>query len=336
MDKVAEVRSFNRFYTAHVGALGEAYLDSPYGLTEARVLYELARGEVSEPGLVAERLGLDPSYLSRILTRFERDGLLERRRADHDARRRVLRLTAAGLARGRDLDERSTSSVRNVLDGLSERASERLVTAMRTVRAVLAETPAPETPATGPQAGPVAGEQAGRERTTPTLVLREPKPGDLGWVVSRNGALYAEEYGWDQTYEALVARIVGDFGADHDPALERAWVATLDGDPVGFVMCVRAAMPEGSDQGPEPGSEARLRLLLVEPHARGRGVGSALVEECVRFARTAGYSRLTLWTNDPLTAARRIYDRAGFRLMSEHRHTSFGHAMTGQILRLDL
>ncbi|RKT55918.1 bifunctional helix-turn-helix transcriptional regulator/GNAT family N-acetyltransferase [Saccharothrix australiensis] len=269
---VAEVRAFNRFYTGVIGVLDNAYLSSPYSLTEVRVLFELVSGTVDVKGA----LGLDAGYLSRILGRFERDGLITRTPSPTDARRHVVAVTDAGREVFADLDRRSTAEVAALLDRVPESDREALVAAMGRVRRILGGLPR-------------------------AYLLRPLRPGDLGWVVHRHGVRYAEEYGYDDTFEALVARVVADYVERHDPAREAAWIAEVDGEPVGSVFCVRA------DE-----HTAQLRLLLVEPAARGLGIGKRLVEECVRFATRAGYRRMALETVSEVEAARGIYRRAGF------------------------
>jgi DNA-binding MarR family transcriptional regulator/GNAT superfamily N-acetyltransferase len=299
---VASVRAFNRFWTARIGALDAGLVDTPYSLTEARVLYELAQVAATDLGVLRRRLALDSGYLSRIMSRFKADGLAEAEPAPADARRQVIRLTAAGRAAFAVLDERSAQAVRELLDPVTSENRRRLVAAMAVVEDVFSGVEAP-----------------------PPYVIRGLRPGDFGWVVHRHGVLYAEEYGWDTTFEALVARIVADYVDHHDPRAEDAWIAELDGEPVGCVFCVRRDDQTG-----------QLRLLLVEPKARGYGIGARLVEECIRFARRAGYDELVLWTNDVLVAARRIYEAAGFVLFDEEPHHSFGHDLVGQNWRLDL
>jgi DNA-binding MarR family transcriptional regulator/N-acetylglutamate synthase-like GNAT family acetyltransferase len=294
--RVASVRAFNRFFTRRIGVLQEGLLHTPFSLTEARVLFELGQRDTMAVADVRAQLGLDAGYLSRLLARFEDGGLVSRRRAAHDARRQEIALTERGRAAYADLDGRSARDVRALLSALGEDDQERLVAAMDEVRAVL----------DGPRA-PLA------------YVLRAPRAGDYGWIVQRHGALYAHEYGWDATFEALVARIVADYVDHRDPDREAAWIAEVGGRPAGCVMCVA-----------QDRDTARLRLLLVEPAARGLGIGGRLVEECLRFARAAGYAELTLWTNDVLTAARRIYERAGFVLVDSEPHRSFGRDLVGQ------
>jgi len=300
--EVAAVRDFNRFYTNVLGWLREGLLDTPYSLTEARVIFELARADQTEAGQLRRCLDIDAGYLSRILARFEADGIVGRSRSPQDARRQVIGLTATGRAVFAKLDALSASQVRGLLAGLPAGRRASLLSGMAGIREALDGAP-------------------GRD----TLVLRAPVPGELGWVVQRNGARYAAEYGWDESYEALVARIVADYAARADHKREAAWIAELDGQPAGCVFCMRK-----SDD------VAQLRLLLVEPHLRGRGIGERLVAECVAFARRTGYREIVLWTNDVLHAARRIYQRAGFELVSSEEHHSFGHDLVAQDWRLPL
>jgi DNA-binding MarR family transcriptional regulator/GNAT superfamily N-acetyltransferase len=309
----AAVREFNRFYTNMIGLLQAGYLHTPYTLTEARVIFELAQGGQDAAGL-RRGLDLDAGYLSRILARFEADGLITRERSPADGRRQLISLTTPGRAAFKVLDERADTHVRAMISGFSEDDRRRLRASMATIQQIFH----------GPPAGTAAGGQPGAFPRA-GYVLRAPLPGELGWVVERNGAIYAEEYGWDASYEALVARIVADYASGHDPRRESAWIAEVDGEPAGSVFCMRK-----SD------SVAQLRLLLVEPRARGLGLGSRLVAECIRFARRAGYAEMMLWTNDVLVAARRIYQAAGFELTESDRHHSFGHDLVGQVWRLAL
>lgn len=303
---VHDIRAFNRFYTNVIGALDYSrHLYAPYTLTESRVLYELAHSPRTDAADLRTELSLDAGYLSRILNKFEQDGLIERTVSQQDPRRRRVTLTARGRETGKLLEERASESVGSLLSTVPAAERPRLAEAMTTVRTILSE---------------------GRPPRREDVLLREPGPGDLGWIVQRNAALYAAEYGWNADYEGLVARIVADFAEDHDPHLERVWIAELDGRPVGCVMCVR-------DEAP---ATARLRLLLVEPDARGLGIGDRLVTAVVDFARGVGYRDLVLWTNDVLSAARRIYQRHGFVLATEKPHRSFGKDLTGQDWRLDL
>ncbi|MGW3169516.1 bifunctional helix-turn-helix transcriptional regulator/GNAT family N-acetyltransferase [Streptomyces sp. NPDC001153] len=302
---VQDVRAFNRFYTGLIGALDYGrHLYAPYTLTESRVLYELARVPHLDAIDLRTLLDLDAGYLSRILNRFEDAGLIERGPSQSDPRRRRVRLTARGREAAALLDERARETVGTMLDSVVPADRPRLAEAMRTIQDILGE----------------GGARSGE------AVLREPRPGDLGWIVQRNAALYAAEYGWNADYEGLVARIVADFAEDHDPHLERVWIAEQAGRPVGCVMCVRDDAP----------GTARLRLLLVEPEARGHGIGDRLVRAVIDFARGVGYRDLALWTNDVLDGARRIYQRHGFVLVAEKPHRSFGKDLVGQDWRLDL
>jgi DNA-binding MarR family transcriptional regulator/N-acetylglutamate synthase-like GNAT family acetyltransferase len=293
---VAAVRAFNRFYTNMIGLLRGKYLGTPYSLTEARLLFELAQRDACEVTDLRRTVDIDAGYLSRILTRFESDGLITRERSAADGRRQVIRLAGAGRAAVAGLDARSARQTSDMLAAVRDDDRRRLLDAMRVITDILTESPQPR-----------------------GYLIRAPRPGDMGWVVQRNAAAYAEEFGWDTSYEALVARIVADFADHRDPDAEAAWIAEVDGTPAGCVFCVR-----------EDATTARLRLLLVEPWARGLGIGSRLVEEVLRFARRAGYSGITLWTNDVLADARRIYQRAGFTLDDESRHHSFGQDLVGQ------
>ncbi|MER8005606.1 helix-turn-helix domain-containing GNAT family N-acetyltransferase [Streptomyces sp. NPDC094149] len=304
---VQDIRAFNRFYTNVIGALDYSrQLYAPYTLTESRVLYELAHSARTDAADLRGELSLDAGYLSRILNRFEEAGLIERTASTSDPRRRRVTLTAKGRETAALLAQRADESVGALLATVPPDDRPRLSEAMLTVRTLLSDGRPPHR----------------RE----DVLLREPGPGDLGWIVQRNAALYAAEYGWNADYEGLVARIVADFAEDHDPHLERVWIAELDGRPVGCVMCVR-------DEAP---ATARLRLLLVEPEVRGLGIGDRLVRAVIDFARGVGYHELVLWTNDVLAAARSIYQRHGFVLAAEKPHRSFGKDLNGQDWRLDL
>lgn len=302
-ERVAAVRAFNRFYTPLIGLLHEGYLDSPFSLPQVRVLYELAHQGPTTATSIARELGLDPSYLSRQLRTFTELGVVERRRSDDDARQTILTLTEHGRGVFERLNGRSHDEIAAVLSKLGASDQRRLIAAMTTVQRLLGDSPETRVP----------------------YVLRPPVAGDLGWVVARHGSRYAEEYGWDETFEALVAEIVAGYGRSHDPKRERCWIAEIDGANVGCIFCV--AKTE---------EIAQLRLLLVEPDARGLGVGRRLVDEVIRFARSAGYRTLTLWTNDVLVAARHIYEAAGFRLVEEEAHHSFGVDLVGQSWELAL
>ncbi|MGX7672745.1 bifunctional helix-turn-helix transcriptional regulator/GNAT family N-acetyltransferase [Plantactinospora sp. DSM 117369] len=294
--QASAVRDFNRFYTRIIGALDEGLVHTPFSLTDGRVIYELAQRPATEVPALRRELALDPGYLSRILSRFAADGLVERSQSPVDARRQVITLTEAGRAAYDLLNERTQTEIESLLTRLSGTDRERLVEAMRTIRSLLGEAVPPR-----------------------AYLLRPVGPGDLGWVVHRHGVRYAEEYGWDITFEALVARIVAEYVDGRDPRREQAWIAELDGAPVGCVFCVR-----------RDDEVAQLRLLLVEPEARGLGIGSRLVDECLRFARGAGYREIMLWTNDVLADARRIYEKAGFELREQAPHHSFGHDLVEQ------
>jgi DNA-binding MarR family transcriptional regulator/N-acetylglutamate synthase-like GNAT family acetyltransferase len=299
--RIAAIRRFSRFYTRIIGALQEGLLDSRFSLAEARVLFELVRC----PGVTASELGgalsLDPGYLSRILQNFERDGLLIRAPSTRDRRQSLLTLTEAGHHAFAPLDARSREEVGALLAPLAETAQAAVVAAMARIETLLSASP------------PAA------------WLLRPHRPGDIGWVIGRHGALYAAEYGFDARFEALVAHVAGDFLARHDPACEHCWIAEHDGLNVGSVFLVRQ-----SDE------TAKLRLLLVEPSARGRGIGKRLVGECIDFARAAGYRRIALWTNEVLLAARAIYQQAGFRLITSAPHCNFGPPMIGEDWELQL
>ncbi|SDX28332.1 DNA-binding transcriptional regulator, MarR family [Amycolatopsis xylanica] len=301
-ERVATVRAFNRLYTGVIGVLNEGPADAEYSLSEARVLFELAQRPTTRVPDLRKRLDLDAGYASRLLARLEARGLLTRERCDEDARRQVVKLTADGQAAFRLLNERTVEQIGGLLSRFSEFDQRKLLTAMGTISGLVGERPA-----------------------NPALVLRQPRSGDLGWVIERHGAVYAREYGWNEGFEALVARIAADYVDGKGTARQAGWIAELDGERVGSVFC----MP-----GPDV-KTARLRLLLVEPHARGFGLGKRLVDECVAFARASGYSAMTLWTVDLLATARHLYQRAGFRLDTQERVHEFGHDLVGQTWRLE-
>jgi len=306
-DPTTAVRRFNRFYTRQIGLLDEGLLDSSFSLTEVRLLYEIAHHAGVTATELREFLGLDAGYLSRTLRGLRKQGLVSARAPAADRRQRQLTLTERGRRAFDALDARSTEQIGAILARLSRPERRELVEAMHGIEGLLGRT------------------AAASEIATSGVVLREPLPGELGWVVKRHGELYAAEYGWDAEFEGLVAGIVGRFVAERDPRVERCWIAELRGEAAGSVFLVKGSA-----------TVARLRLLLVEPWARGHGVGTRLVDECLRFARAAGYAKVTLWTNDVLHAARRIYEKAGFRLVEEKRHHSFGHDLVGQTWDLDL
>lgn len=300
---VAAIRRFNRFYTKQIGILREGHLESPFSLTEVRVLYELAHQDGLTSATLARELALDSGYLSRILRSFQHRGLIEKSRSESDARRAHLRLTDAGRSAFARLDSRATEEIAALVERVARDDWRRLTDAMRTIERMLAPAPAENR----------------------SYLLRTHQPGDLGWVVFRHGVLYAREYGWDERFEALVAQIVSEFVQHFDARRERCWIAEQDGERVGSVFLVR-----------KTDTVAKLRLLLVEPKARGLGIGHRLVEECIRFARQARYERITLWTNSVLHAARRIYESAGFTLVSEEPHAMFGADLVGQTWEIAL
>jgi len=300
---VQAVRAFNRFYTQRIGVLQHGLLRSPYSLTEVRVLYELANSASLTATELENRLRLDPGYLSRILRSFERGGLLLRERSKKDGRQSLLRLTTQGRKVFSALNARQSSEVGKMLRSVPEGARERLIASMQTIQKVL----------------------DGDAAVSGKVSLRTHGPGDMGWVMSRHGALYDREYGWDQRFEALVGEIVVNFIRNFDAERERCWIAEIDGERVGSIFLVK-----------DTATVAKLRLLLVEPNARGHGVGKLLVNECIDFARQGGYRKLTLWTNSVLDAARHIYEVVGFKLVKEEKHTSFGHELIGQYWELAL
>jgi DNA-binding MarR family transcriptional regulator/GNAT superfamily N-acetyltransferase len=302
---VESARRFNRFYTQHIGVLRAGLLRSQYSLTEVRVLYEISRRDDPTAAELCKDLGLDAGYLSRILRDFAKKGLVEKRPSKSDGRQSLLRLTKKGAKEFAALNARQDEEVGAMLNNLPPEDQTRLIGAMRTIQGLLGSQPEPKV----------------------TYILRPHHPGDMGWIVHRHGALYSQEYGWDEHFEALVAEIVAHFIRDYDAKRERCWIAERNGDNVGSVFLVKH---------PERDGVAKLRLLLVEPKARGLGIGRRLVQECTRFARQAGYHTITLWTNSVLHAARRIYEEEGYRLVHEEPHRSFGHALVGQTWELAL
>jgi DNA-binding MarR family transcriptional regulator/GNAT superfamily N-acetyltransferase len=302
-DRVDSVRRFNRFYTRQIGLLGDGYLDSPFTLAEVRVLYELAHRDAPTAAEIGKALALDAGYLSRMLSSFRKRGFLARKASEKDARQSHLSLTKKGRAAFRALEAKSAAEVSKLIGRLSSAQQNRLTGAMGTIESLLGEQAEPKTP----------------------YLLRAHQPGDMGWVIHRHGVLYAEEYGFDERFETLVAQIAAEFIQKFDAKRERCWIAERDGAIVGSVFLVRK-----SDR------VAKLRLLLVEPSARGLGIGRRLVEECVRFARQAGYREITLWTQSTLDAARHIYRQAGFRVVKREKHASFGHKLVGETWELGL
>jgi len=314
-DEVARVRAFNRFYTRSIGVLRDSLVGSPFSLVEARLLYELAHrpaepvsgaaGSGAAAGVegaeLRRLLDLDAGYFSRVVARLDTAGLVSRQAHPGDARRQLLRLTEAGRRAYDDLDERQAKAVRELLEPLSADRRATLTEAMGTIERTLSAPARPR-----------------------AVVLRPPEPGDLGWIVARHGALYVRQYGGDPRFEAMVARIVADYAERPDPAREAVWIAEVDGRPAGSIACMTAT------QNDTQNDTAKLRLLLVEPSARGLGVGERLVAECLRFAERVGYRRITLWTTSELAAARRIYQRAGFTLDAEAPFDGFGRGVIGQ------
>lgn len=291
-DRVNTVRNFNRFFTRQIGVLREGLLHTPYSLTESRILFELAHSQDLTSSDLCRELGLDAGYLSRILARLEQQGQLEKVRSESDGRQRLIRLTSDGEKSAAVLDKRSRDEVAEMLGELSEGDQQRLLKAMNTIKQVFNKS----------------------LKYSEPFVLRAHEPGDMGWITHRHGVLYSEEYGWNEQFEALVAQIVSDFIKNYKPARERCWIAEMNGEIVGSVFVVQASE-----------TEAKLRLLLVEPRARGLGLGTHLVKECIRFARRSGYQKLVLWTNSVLVEARHIYEKTGFQVVSQGKHHSFGH-----------
>jgi DNA-binding MarR family transcriptional regulator/GNAT superfamily N-acetyltransferase len=300
--EVGAIRRFNRFYTRQIGLLDEGFLNSDFSLTEGRVLYELAHRDGVTASELCRDLGLDAGYLSRILKKFALRGIVDKSPSRQDARQTKLALTRLGVDAFRPLNQTSEAEIAGMIGRLGPEERRQLVAAMATVERLLTD-----------------------DRQSAEMIIRPHKVGDIGWIIRRQGQIYAEDYGWDGTYEALVAEILAAFIRDFDAERERAWIAERDGEIVGSVFLVRK-----SDE------VAKLRLLYVEPSARGIGLGGKLVGECIAFARAKGYRTLTLWTNDILVAARRIYEAAGFRLTAEEKHHSFGKDLVGQTWDLDL
>jgi DNA-binding MarR family transcriptional regulator/GNAT superfamily N-acetyltransferase len=305
-ERTGAMRRFNRFYTRHIGVLRKNYLDSPYSLGEMRVLYEIAHGGARTASDVSRALDLDAGYLSRVLRNFEKRGLISRKTAAEDARQSRLALTARGAKTYAPYERRSQQRVGTMLGKLKPAQQARLVAAMQTIESLL-------------------GEKSTVEAATPSYILREPRHGDFGWIVSRHAELYAQEYGWTEPFEGLCAQIVADFVNNYDGKLERCWIAEMNGENVGTVMLVKDA----------PGV-ARLRLLLVDPKARGLKLGQRLVDECVSFARAAGYKKITLWTHSILSAARHTYENAGFTLTSSEKKHSWGKDVVAEYWDLEL
>ncbi|MCG8350737.1 MAG: helix-turn-helix domain-containing GNAT family N-acetyltransferase, partial [Chloroflexales bacterium] len=300
---IEAIRRFNRFYTQRIGVLHEGLLRSAFSLTEARVIYELAHHEQSTATELSEELDLDAGYLSRILREFKKQSLIDKQPSPNDGRQSILRLTEQGQEAFAALNSRSRNDIAALLNEVSLSDQKRLVAAMQIIEEILGAQPEHKVP----------------------YILRSHQPGDMGWVVHRHAVLYTEEYAWDEQFEALVAEIVAKFIQNYDPKRERCWMAEKDGAVVGSVFLVK-----------QTDAIAKLRLLLVEPKARGLGIGARLVSECVRFARQTGYTKITLWTNNVLAAARHIYETAGFRLTHQESNRSFGHDLIWETWELEL
>jgi DNA-binding MarR family transcriptional regulator/GNAT superfamily N-acetyltransferase len=301
--QVAAVRAFNRSYTRQIGVLSRKFLDTPFSLAEGRVLLELYYRDSSTASAIGQALGLDAGYLSRMLRDFSRKGLIARESSPTDGRQTHLRLSKAGRKAFEEVEEKQRVAVREMLARLSPATRPMLIASMQKIERLLGLTRAPATP----------------------YVLRPHQPGDMGWIIHRQGILYNEEYGWDEHFEALVAEICARFIKNEDPKRERCWVAERDGEIVGAIFCVAKSK-----------TIAQLRLLYVERSARGLGIGNRLVEECIRFAQRTGYRKMILWTNDVLHSARKIYEAKGFELVKEEKHHSFGCDLVAQTWELDL
>ncbi|MHA2170041.1 MAG: bifunctional helix-turn-helix transcriptional regulator/GNAT family N-acetyltransferase [Candidatus Kariarchaeaceae archaeon] len=302
-DKAKRIRHFNRFYTRKIGVLREGLLHSQYSLTESRILFELAYGKELTASDLSRELGLDPGYLSRILSNFETLGLITRTRSAKDDRARIIQLTNKGKQEFDVLDMRSREEILELLNNLTNENQDKLLKSMETIEEILAK----------------------KLKFAEPFFLRTHESGDMGWVTYRHGILYMEEYGWDEHFEALVAQIVSDFITNFNPKRERCWIAEINGEIMGSVFVVE-----------DNETDAKLRLLLVEPKARGLGLGTRLVEECIRFSRRVGYKKLKLWTNDVLLDARNIYQKKGFKLVEKNNHHSYGHDLIGENWELEL
>jgi DNA-binding MarR family transcriptional regulator/GNAT superfamily N-acetyltransferase len=298
--QVDAVRRFNRFYTREIGVLDERFLHSPFSLAEGRVIYELANRSTPTATVIGEALGLDAGYVSRLLRALQGRGIIDKRASDTDGRQQFLSLTAKGRKAFAQLDAASSAEIQTLLDRVPPDRRPRLIGAMHAVETLLGEAPESRVP----------------------YILRPPQPGDMGWIIHRQTVLYAQEYGWNDEYEALIARITADFITHFDPKCERCWIAEREGEIVGSIFAVK---------DPEREGVAKLRLLYVEPSTRGLGIGTRLVQEVTRFARQVGYHTLTLWTNSILVSARHIYEAEGYHLVSEEPHHSFGKDLVAQV-----
>jgi len=301
--RVNAVRAFSRFYTRRIGVLQEGLLGSDYSLTEVRVMFELAHADTSTAAGIAASLGLDAGYLSRILRRFVHQRLITRERSPQDARAVLLRLTRKGHTVFNDLDQKSSAEVAAMLRSLSDERQKKLVAALKSAEEAFAEN----------------------SNTTRSIELRTHRPGDIGWVVERHGFLYAQEYGWDESFEALVAEIASQFLMNFDSSCERCWIAEMNGERAGSIFLVKQTQ-----------TTAKLRMLLLEPQVRGLGLGRRLVNECIQFARASGYRKITLWTQSNLLAARRLYRSAGFKLVKQEPQRAFGADLVSETWELNL
>lgn len=305
--RIAAVRRFNRFYTRQIGVLRKNFLDSPYSLGEARVLYEIGNGNARTATEIGRTLDLDAGYLSRMLRDFEKRALIRRETSERDARQSHLTLAPRGHKAFALLNRLSQHDIGAMLGKLAPARQTELIAAMNTIERLLGD------------------EDGAKPSERPAYIVREPRPGDFGWIVKRNAEIYAEEYGWTAPFEGVCSQIVADFVNKFDPKRERCWIAEMDGENVGSIM-----LAKDSDD------VARVRLLLLDPKARGLGIGARLVDECIRFARRAGYKKITLWTHSVLTAARHIYQKAGFRLTRSERHRSWGRPVVSEYWDLEL
>lgn len=302
-DNVSKIREFNRFYTRKIGVLREELLHSKFSLTESRIIYELANNITKTASDLCKELGLDPGYISRILQRFEDKGIVNRKTSEEDGRTRIIQLTGSGLKEFELLNKRSNEEIEDILNDLPKEDQKQLLTAMNTIERILNRN----------------------LKFSEPFFLRSFESGDMGWVVHRHGVLYRDEYGWNEEFEALVAEIVSDFIKNYKPDKERCWIAEMNNEIVGSVFVVK-----------KDDKVAKLRLLLVEPKARGFGLGTKLVEECIKFAKNAGYEKMTLWTNSILVEARHIYKKVGFELVDGEDYHGFGKDLTGETWDLDL
>ena len=302
-DNVSKIREFNRFYTRKIGVLREELLHSKFSLTESRIIYELANNKIKTASDLCKELGLDPGYISRILQRFEEKGIVNRKTSEEDGRTRIIQLTNVGLKEFELLNKRSNEEIEDILNDLPKGDQKQLLTAMSTIEKILNRN----------------------LKFSEPFFLRSFESGDMGWVVHRHGVLYREEYGWNEEFEALVAEIVSDFIKNYKPEKERCWIAEMNGEIVGSVFVVKL-----------DDKVAKVRLLLVEPKARVVVLGSRLVEECIKFAKNAGYEKITLWTNSILVEARYIYKKEGFSLVESEDYHGFGKDLTGETWNLNL